>query len=290
MTDFDPEAAAAFDALGQEVRIGILEALVQERVDDPRSPGASFSELRERVGVSDSGRFNYHLDRLTGRFVQETDAGYELNAAGQKVVGAVLSRSFGSEGQSGPTALNAPCRACGETVRARYEAGKLLVECDNGHLNHSDYLPGSLVEERPLPEVTALAALLGQQDLDLVTRDVCPSCYRAIESGVVLEAGAPVLEAQCHDCGRFFRAPISLAVLTHPVLQAFYLERGRDVREASLWSLPFLTDSDRAHVDSESPLRVTVDASYDGDALRFSLNEDASVIEYHVERIRAERD
>lgn len=290
MTDFDPEAAASFDALGQEVRIGILEALVQERVDDPRNPGASFSELRERVGVTDSGRFNYHLDKLTGRFVRETDAGYELNAAGQEVVGAVLSRSFDSERQSGPTALDAPCRACGETARARYEDGKLFVECDNGHLNHSDYLPGSLVEERPLPEAMALATLLGQQDLDLVTRDVCPSCYREIESGVVLEEGAPALDGRCHDCGHFFRGPVSLAVLTHPVLQAFYLERGRDVREASLWSLPFLTDSDRARVDSESPLRVTVDASYDGDALRFSLDEDASVIEYHVERIRAERD
>lgn len=73
------------------MRIGILEALVQKRVDDPRSPGASFSELRERVGVTDSGWFNHHLDKLTGRFVRETDAGYGLNAAGQEVVGAVLS-------------------------------------------------------------------------------------------------------------------------------------------------------------------------------------------------------
>lgn len=290
MTEFDPEAAASFDVLGQEVRIGILEALVQKRVEDPQNPGATFSELRDWVGVTDSGRFNYHLDKLTGRFVQETDAGYELNAAGQEVAGAVLSRSFGSDGEWGPTELDAPCRACGETVRARYEDGKIFAECDNGHRNHSDYLPGGIVEERSLPDAMGLATLLGQQDLDLLVRDVCPNCYREIESGVVVEEGDPVLEGQCGHCGHFLRGPVSLAVLTHPVLQAFYLERGRDVREASLWTLPFLTDSDRAQVDSESPLRIAIDASYDGDTLTFLIDEDASVIEYHVERVRAERE
>lgn len=287
MTEFDPETATSFDVLGQEIRIGIVEALVEKQIDDPQNPGASFSELRDRVGVTDSGQFNYHLDKLTGRFVQETNAGYELNAAGQEVAGAVLSRSLGSDGQWGPTELDAPCRACGETVRVYYEDGKIFAECDNDHLNHSDYFPGSIVEERSLPEVMGLATLIGQQDIDLLIRDVCPNCYREIESGVILEQGEPLLEGQCHHCGYFLQGPASLAVLTHPVLQAFYVERERDVREVPLWTLPFLTEPNRMHVDSEAPLQITVDASYNDEELTFLIDDEGSVIEYNVERVRS---
>lgn len=289
MTEFDSKVAPAFDVLGQELRMGILEALAEKRAEDPQNPGVSFSELRDRVGVADSGQFNYHLDKLAGQFVQETDAGYELNAAGQEVIGAVLSGSFEPNGQWGPAELDAPCRECGETVAAHYEDGMIAVECDNGHLNHSDYFPGGIVERLSLPDAVELATLMGQQDLELLLREVCPNCYGAIESGAALEDGHPLLELRCHQCGHSFQGPVSLVVLTHPVLQAFYFERGQDVRETPLWTLPFLTERDRLRVRSESPLRVEVDASDGDDELRFLIDEDCSVVEYHSDGLRPDR-
>lgn len=59
----------AFGLLGNETRLAILQAL-----GDAADP-LSFSELRDRVWVSDSGQFNYHLDQLTGPFVGQTDEG-----------------------------------------------------------------------------------------------------------------------------------------------------------------------------------------------------------------------
>lgn len=280
MTEFDSAIAPAFDVLGQELRIDILAALVEKRTEDPQHPGVSFSDLRRRVGVTDSGRFNYHLDKLTDQFVQETGDGYELNAAGQKVAGAVLSGSFDADGQWGPTELETPCRECDEPVAASYEDGVIFVECENGHLNHSDYFPGAIVERLPLPEAMGLATLMGQQDLELLLRDVCPNCYAEVELKTALEDGQPFLEGRCHQCGYFQQGPVSLVVLTHPVLQAFYFERGWDVRETPLWALPFLTQPDRWHVRSESPLRVEVDASWRDDELIFLIGEDCSVIEY----------
>jgi DNA-binding HxlR family transcriptional regulator len=56
-------AAEAFEVLGNEIRT----AMVLELAD---AGPLSFSELRERVGVTDSGRFNYHLEKLVGRFVR----------------------------------------------------------------------------------------------------------------------------------------------------------------------------------------------------------------------------
>jgi len=288
MTEFDSETASAFDVLGQEIRIAILEALVQQRAEAPDTPAASFSELRDRVGVADSGQFNYHLGKLTGQFVQKTDAGYELNAAGQEVAGAILSGSFEADSQRGPTELDAPCRECGEPVTVHYEDGKIAVECENGHLNHSDYIPGHLVERLSLPAAMRLATLMGQQDLELLIRDTCPYCYGQIDSSIALADGQPILDGQCRQCGFLFQGPASLVVLTHPVLRAFYLERGMDVREVSLWTLPFLTESDRLQVKSETPIHVEVDASTDGDRLTFLIDEDCSVLEYTADHLSTE--
>lgn len=289
MTEFDPATVPAFDVLGQELRVSILEALVEKRTEDPQRPALSFSELRERVGVDDSGRFNYHLGKLTEQFLQETDDGYELNAAGQEVAGAVLSGSFDTESQWGPTELDAPCRECGETVAASYEDGMIFVECENGHLNHRDYFPGAIVDRLPLPEAIGIATILGQQDIELLLRDICPNCYGATEVEATVEDGHPVLTGRCHQCGYFQQGPLSLVVLTHPILQAFYFARGRDVRETSLWTLPFLTDPDRWDVRSENPLRVEVDASYHDDELTFLIDEDCSVIDYTVTDLQTER-
>jgi DNA-binding transcriptional ArsR family regulator len=74
------EAADALGALASEHRVAILRELAA--AEEP----LRFSELRERVGMRDTGRFNYHLGELRGRFVREADGGYELGHAGERVV------------------------------------------------------------------------------------------------------------------------------------------------------------------------------------------------------------
>jgi DNA-binding transcriptional ArsR family regulator len=76
---------AAFATLGSETRFAVLRALAE--ADD----AVSFSALRDRVGMADSGQFNYHLDRLVGHFVERADDGYRLAPAGERVAEAVLS-------------------------------------------------------------------------------------------------------------------------------------------------------------------------------------------------------
>lgn len=74
----------AFWLLGHEIRIRIICALFDaERTAD--SGRRLFSELRERVGNPDSGRFTYHLNRLNGTFVRETEGRYSLTDAGCEV-------------------------------------------------------------------------------------------------------------------------------------------------------------------------------------------------------------
>lgn len=108
------EGIEALEALGNEQRITILRALAETDTPLP------FSELRRRVGIDDTGRFNYHLDQLLGPFVRQTDAGYELGYAGERLVVAVADlepEAAAMRSDDRPTADGAgseSCPVCGE--------------------------------------------------------------------------------------------------------------------------------------------------------------------------------
>ncbi|WP_435063310.1 DUF7347 domain-containing protein [Halobaculum sp. EA56] len=110
------DAADALSALASEHRIAIIRELAA--ADGP----LSFSELRGRVGMRDTGRFNYHLGELRGRFVRERDGGYVLGHAGERVVlaaadldaegAAALAEGWASDGDDGDGSDD--CPVCGE--------------------------------------------------------------------------------------------------------------------------------------------------------------------------------
>ncbi|MFB6118056.1 ArsR family transcriptional regulator [Halosegnis sp.] len=94
----------ALAALTHEIRVDVLRALAE--ADEP----LSYTRLRERVGVRDSGRFNYHLTQLCDHYVRETAAGYTLNHRGSRLVvvagdGPQVERTDESAGL---------CPVCGE--------------------------------------------------------------------------------------------------------------------------------------------------------------------------------
>ena len=88
-TAIDEAATDALGTLANEHRIAILRALAD--ADEP----LRFSELRRRVGIDDTGRFNYHLTELQSRFVRETDGRYELGHAGRRVIVAAAGLDAG---------------------------------------------------------------------------------------------------------------------------------------------------------------------------------------------------
>lgn len=103
-------AADALTALGNEHRIEILRVLAD--ADEP----LAFSDLRKSIGMDDTGRFNYHLTKLCGRFVRTTDSGYELGHAGERVV--LAAAGLDSDGARAlaeqATSDGKKCPVCGE--------------------------------------------------------------------------------------------------------------------------------------------------------------------------------
>lgn len=108
------DAVEALETLAEETRLDILRALAEQARADPEDPTLSFTELRERAGVRDSGRFNHHLQALCGRFVRERADGYELGYAGRAVVDAGRRALAKVDDGTGDDATDGACPVCGE--------------------------------------------------------------------------------------------------------------------------------------------------------------------------------
>jgi len=114
----------AFAVLGNETRMEILQTL-------GKADGAlSFSELRDRVGMRDSGQFNYHLDKLVEHFVRQIDGGYDLRQAGRRVIEAVLSGAVTDAPVVERTPIDHSCHYCGaSSIEVNYREEKVGTYC-----------------------------------------------------------------------------------------------------------------------------------------------------------------
>jgi len=83
--------------LGNETRVQILREL-----GDAGEPLA-FSTLYDRVDVTDSSQYNYHLDKLLGHFVHRVDGEYALARPGERIVEAIRSGAVIGDPEIGRT-------------------------------------------------------------------------------------------------------------------------------------------------------------------------------------------
>lgn len=112
----DEEFTGALSTLAHETRVEILCELAD--ADDP----LCFTELKSRVGLSDPGRFNYHLTQLKQHFVCRTEDGYALNYRGERVVVAAAAGVTIDGGlDRDPDRSSEVCPVCGDA-----ECDKLL--------------------------------------------------------------------------------------------------------------------------------------------------------------------
>lgn len=307
-----PEATEAFSVLGDETRLSILLGLweVYEPLGDENA--VSFSALRERVGMRDSGQFNYHLGQLTGRFVRAADAGYELRESGQRLVRTVIAGTGIEATAVSPTALDLTCHRCGaHPVELRYADGRVYLTCSDceGFITHGDFPAGTIamwdldpagVADREASELLVASAVAQNNRLRMMMAGVCPDCSGTIDSALriceehQLEDGAvcPHCETRdsarvrylCTVCKNWDEAPVQVGIHDHPAVISFYYERGVDIRFdttdiggfSRVWELLWEQDH---RVVSMDPVRVRVTVPCDGDELQLSLDANLDVID-----------
>ncbi len=285
--DTDRSVEDAFGLVADETRVAILQAL-WETAD--RYEGVSFSELRERVGVQDSGRFNYHLDRLTPEFVRSRDDGYVLTFAGNEIVGAALSGVYtDAVGTTyGPVGVD-DCRAdgCDGTTELRYDEGAVVFACDTCD-RVPDIVPSPpvLVDAHDIESDPNVASQFGLTVIEKINRGFCHFCNGPVETSVArLDprygtrlADAVDIITECEKCGWRRRAGAVSALIGHPAVISRLYDAGVDYRSTPHWEQSWITDADET-VTSENPVRVQVETPVGDERVTFTLDGDLELVE-----------
>jgi DNA-binding transcriptional ArsR family regulator len=278
MTDSDggvsPEEA--FSILGNETRIAIVQALGES--SDP----LSFSAVRADVGTRDSGKFNYHLSKLVGSFVQNSESGYELSYAGHRIVGAIHSGTY-RQGDRMKFDLDSICTVCGTTIEAEYEDEQVSVRCPGCETQLSSFgFPPGGFEDRSVTELTRVFGQYVDAIFSFMLRGICLNCSgkttgRLIEETERIDDDAlAYVEVVCDQCGETTTSHVNGYLLHHPAVIAFYYDHGIDLDRSDLWNLD-LYRNESLTLRSEDPLSVRSTIELDGDRLELVVEDDLSV-------------
>lgn len=280
------DSVEAFGVLGDETRVAIIEALVEANRESPTNSSLSFSELRDRTGIGDSGRFNYHLEKLVGRFVERVEDGYRLSYTGTYVAGAVLS----GFAQDAPATIDshelAPCPVCETTLEAVYADGILRVGCANNHM-FANWVSPRAFNDRDIESVVELAAVRAIGRLRQAQRGSCPMCFGHVAWELVpSEDDSDSLpkvshRGQCQACGVPYMATPGTFVVWAPAVQAALYAHGVNVWEApARWFIK----CEALHVDSvDIPMgHVTVSGEIDPVSLTAVVDERGDLREVDI--------
>lgn len=279
----------AFELLAHETRVRILEAL--KTVDgDP----LAFAELRRKVGVRDPGQFNYHLGKLTPRFVRNGDEGYELTSAGGQVVGAVLSGGYTKALDADPIPMDASCLECGGQMETHLQEDRVKVTCTECGSDYANIdIPPGILDGWSREEVPAVISRWLKRLAQATEYGFCHNCDGHLVKTVhtASDDDAPewihegdldaIVTFECQRCSGNWKSVVEVTILAHPAVVAFHYEHGIDLRKTPNWDLDWL-DPFLATVTSENPLRIEIPITLDGETRIFVFDEDLDVVdEFH---------
>jgi predicted nucleic acid-binding Zn-ribbon protein len=298
--------ATAFSRLANETRVGILRALGEcgERdphrlpyapfdTDDPE--GLSYSELRARADVTDSGRFNYHLGKLLDVFVEQSGDTYRLSWLGVLAFRFVVAGVLHDQVTLEPFETDSACGECGTALEASYPRGRLFVlECpDCGCRVAGVDIPAHAVRNRSRAALLRVVDRRERAQLSLLRDGICYWCAGRVDgavhrlpSGTVdgVRRNQPVVTLLCRDCGGVRFPSVGSVVATDPRVRAFLVHHTTDDGDGRFrWEWPFTTASDAVTVQSTDPLVLAVDVvAEDGARLVARVDETGTVTD--VER------
>ena len=276
-SELSPESA--FSLLGNETRVAIIRAL-GEMSDE----SLSFSALRDRIAVADSGQFNYHLKKLVGSFVNRTDEGeYELTYAGARVVGAILSGTYNRRGTQTTFELDSICPLCESALSAEYENERVTISCPTCEEQLSTFgFPPGAFENRTSAELTRAFDGWIRTYFSLAATGFCLNCAGRMhgsltdDSEYTEENQEVCIEYVCERCVEIATTSIRSYLVHQPAVVAFHYDHGIDLDETPAWELPWLRD-EQTEILARDPWRVKSVVELDGDRLECVVEDDLSV-------------
>jgi len=282
---------AVFSALGDETRLRILLELAVVANERGVGAGLSFSELRQRVGVEDSGRFNYHLDKLSGSFVTKRDGQYIPLGPTMEVASAVYAGTYSSETGEHSTESDWHCPECGDRLLLWYTGELLFLRCerDGGYLLAYGMPPGAF-EGRSLEELAAVTYRRVMSEVNTARQGVCPQCWGHTsvsypvdpEAPPQLHAAGDAVQTRlvCDRCWLRYHVPLRAVVASTPTVRSLLRRNGVGPVRASVTGQAGDTVLNwTVSVDRAEPVRASVRLELGTDELAVDLDEDARILD-----------
>lgn len=295
----------AFSVLGDQTRLKILQTLGE-------ADGAlSFSELFERIQYDDTANFSYHLEKLRGHFICETDAGYDLRQAGHRIVQAVLSGAMTEEPVIEPTQIDRQCPRCGSPIEVGYSQETIEQYCtacdgifgeadprrntfpDTGHLGNGS-LPPAGVQGRTATEVAEIAWTWGHLAVYARGSGFCPNCSAPTTLSMTVCEDHDGSIGTCERCDRRYAVQRSVEctnciyesegnvggqLLSNTELLAFFTTHGLNPLTPETYDRAMeVMFTFKEEVISASPFRGRYTYNIDGDSITLTVDEDLSVV------------
>lgn len=284
-------ASSAFEVLGNETRMAILEALIDDDQAGVVPVERSFTELFERTHEETTAGFAYHLRQLVGQYVAKDEASerYRLTYGGRRIARELVAGTYVESVDRAPVALPDPCPFCDrESLEAATADNVVSVRCRecSVELLSLPFPPGG---HRTQGEAFAEAFNRHhRRRVATMAAGSCPECGGAVDStvrtvsppGVVEDDGERVLvHLDCDGCGYRIQTPVTMTVLDHPAVVSLYHDHGVDLRDRPVWNVG---EEWRETLLSTDPVAVRVSTSVGGDELSLYVDGTAAVV--HTER------
>lgn len=294
---FDKETA--FSLLADDTRVRIIEELGDATVSPETGiPRLSYGDLKSRVDIRDSGRFNYHLQKLLGNYVAKEDSGYRLRWPGMVLYRALVAGLLTSDIDPSIDrfAVGIDCHRCGEPVEAHLYETLFRVRCWACDANYADmYVPTRGLTGKSHDEILQTVHRRSRTVLDAMTSGQCPWC--ANEVAVEIRDGNESLPSlhdtrdlevyaiyRCTHCTGFHYMPVSQVLLYHPATITFYHAHGRDLTAIPKWTLKWAVTGKTTEVLGTDPFRFSVQVPLGEEVLVAELNDELTVVNTHREK------
>ncbi len=274
--------AEAFSLLGNDTRIDILQAMLDGNAD--KTP-VNFTQLFEQVDIKDSANFNYHLQKLTGHFIKQTDDGYEFRHPGRKVVSSIFAGTLTERAQLGFFPVDGVCHTCDGGLHGWYADEVLTIACVNCRTVVVRYpFPPGGIDERTPEELLQAFHHYVRHHYCMAADGVCPECTGPVETEPVYEPEASdnfdvTVKHTCQRCGYNLHSSVGVNLLDDAEVLMFHSERGIDLSTEPFWHFEWCVSDKHTTVVSEDQLRLRINIQCEGDELQVVLDDSLSVIE-----------
>jgi hypothetical protein len=265
----------AFSLLAHDIRLDIVLALLENWAAVYTEP-QSYSELMDAVELRDSGKFNYHLDKLTGVYVEQVEGGYVPTASAVALYRTVLAhRPTETVRQAGE--LERLCPHCGGTLVEEYERSFYTLDCtdcDSWELMTYVFPKNGLRGRRGTQRYRAVMERASYH-IGLARTGQCPFCAGRVQFEFapdrVEEMDPPSVDMTCTTCTWYVSIGLLTPLRFDPRVAAALARLG--VEEPGTDDAVDVTGG----VRSEDPLRVEATVETDEGSASVVVDEELDV-------------